>query len=133
MLQDCSSVEISLTSNLTFFASSQLFCVSVSVSAIGGLYMLGNYGAEGDFSKGESEFLAVLIAVSVGSLMATMVWKAISIKSDTQRGLAYLETVKPMSSRAVCVQKERLEKGSDFWITVSIVLTTSQSSLCIFR
>ncbi|GMH77073.1 hypothetical protein TrLO_g9487, partial [Triparma laevis f. longispina] len=95
------------------------------------LFMLGNYGTEGDIHNDEERILLFTVMFTgLGCLLVTAVWKVIVIRGELWRGeLSYerrhIEAISSTSEEFV------LTEASSFWICVAVLLTTLESNFYV--
>ena len=102
----------------------------LSVSAACALFLLGNYGVEGDFHS-DNELLAFRCVMSIGgsSLLITGIWKGLVIHSEIKRDE---EIVAAGGTVEEAPAKEKPEDGhvselSSAWIAMGFLATTVQT------
>ena len=115
--------------------------LGLSIAGGSGLFLLGNYGVEGDFSSVEEEwyFGAVMIAGGV-SLLVTAVWKGLvicaEIKHDQEAARADGGEVEETSAGAAVAAAAKeddtfVTEVSSIWVGLSVLVTTVFSGLSI--
>ena len=98
-----------------------------------GLFLLGNYGVEGDFYIDQEEwYFGAVIFVGIASLLVTAVWKMLIIRAEIK------SDNKATSTGAEVGEKEETEEEdttlteiSLVWVGLGILVTTMQSSIAM--
>ncbi|GMH91599.1 hypothetical protein TL16_g12100 [Triparma laevis f. inornata] len=107
--------------------------VGLSIAAASAMFMLGNYGAKGDFrSEAERTLLSMAGVVGSGSLIVTSLWKMIVIRGEMKReaeqGVLTAENAASSSSPPT---ENLLKEASLFWYYAGVIATSLYSALCI--
>ena len=97
-----------------------------------GLFFLGNYGVEGNFSNNDEEWYFGAVTITGGaSLFVTSVWKGLVIRAEIKRNQ---ETGRTGSKVMGTEKKENstcITEISSVWISLGVIATTTHTTLCI--
>jgi len=98
-----------------------------------GLFLLGNYGAEGDFhTKWEERFCFIVMALGTTSLLVISVWKGILIRKDMklEESLA-AKGHNPEQHEARQDDSFEVSKLSWFYVIISVFGSTFESAISV--
>ncbi|GMH78321.1 hypothetical protein TL16_g07754 [Triparma laevis f. inornata] len=101
---------------------------SLTIAALCALYLIGNYGAEGDFEDdAESGFMYNVMNAGCLCLIVTAAWKMFAIKREMRDEKLRRESGRKIVSTADVF----LTEASSFWPFLGVLATTCQSTLCV--
>lgn len=111
------SVERIIMCNMNTTEMVQLFFLSIAAAS--SLFLLGNYGAEGDFGNpGERSFFWVVMLSGVSSFVVVILWRVWIIRGDMLADEAAPAT--PRATSCATESTTLLRGASNFWVAFGI-------------
>ena len=101
-------------------------CFGLAIAACCALYMLGNYGAKGDFGD-QTELGVMIVTMTVGcvSLLVTAAWKIAAIRGEIMQGEEDSGQERQYPPTII------LTEASSFWFYASAVISACYSTINI--
>ena len=101
-------------------------CGNLLISGSSVLFLLGSYGAKGNFNNvGEKNLFVALGAVGFGCLLVTAIWMLVVIKGEMEE-----EADGPESENEEPADPP-LTEASLFWVVVGVLATSLNSAVCV--
>ena len=109
--------------------------LGLSIAGGCGLFLLGNYGVEGDFSsKDQKWYFAAVMVTGVCSLVITAIFEGLLIRSEIKSDQENAENYQANEVNAIIVEgaeKFAISQLSSLWIGVGVAATTIQTGVNI--
>lgn len=101
----------------------------LTIAIVCALYLLGNYGADGDFYYDVEKFAAYIVpSIGATCLIVTATWKMVVIRKDIKLG------VEPgQDNQGESPPNVMLVEASSFWFYLGVLATAIQCAVAVVR